>query len=110
MGYGIPNFECTSQLLNVRDTPTPFTPEKWLIATPNPFNNELRLSASPNTSGYADLRLTDMAGRQVFAVQYYLYKSYNTPFSISTPELPAGLYVLKAVTGTQQQVLKVEKR
>ncbi len=110
IGYGIPNFECTSQLLNVRDTPTPFTPEKWVLATPNPFTDELRLSVSPNASGNVDFSLMDVAGRALFWVQYYLFKGYNSPFTISVPELPAGIYILKAKSPTQQQVLKLEKR
>ncbi len=110
IGFGVPNFECTAQLLNVRDTPTPFAPGKWVIATPNPFTDELTLSVSPNASGNIDFRLMDMAGRQVFSEQYYLLKGYNSPFAIPVPELPAGVYMLKANSGTQQQVLKVVKR
>ncbi len=110
IGYGVPNFECTSQLLNVRDTPPPFTPQNWVLATPNPFNDGLKLLVSPAASGNVDLRLSDMAGRQIFSAVYYLQKGYNSPLTISIPGLPAGLYILKANSSSQQQVLKLEKR
>ncbi len=110
IGYGIPNFECTSQMLNVLDTPSPFTADNWVLATPNPFDEGLKLAVSPAVSGNVDFRLTDMAGRRVFSVTYHLQKGYNTPFTITIPGLAAGLYILKANSATQQQVLKLEKR
>ena len=110
IGYGIPNFECTSQLLNVRDTPPPFTPANWVIATPNPFAGQVTLAVSPNSSGNVDFQLMDMAGKEIFSARYYLDKGYNTPFSIYIPELPVGIYVLKAISATQHEVLKLEKR
>lgn len=110
LGYGIPNFECTTQLLNVRDTPPPFTPAHWVIATPNPFSDELTLAVSPNAAGDVAFRLTDMAGREVFITHYELNKGNNAPVSISVPWLPAGIYILRAVSATQQQVLKLNKR
>ena len=109
IGYGIPNFQCTAQILNVHNTPSPFMAGKWVVATPNPFTGDLTLSVAPDANGIVDLRLTDMAGRQVFTAQRYVYKGYNTPFSLSIPGLPTGIYVLKAISGTQQQVLQLEK-
>ncbi len=110
IGYGVPNFECTSQLLNVRDTPPPFTAEKWVIATPNPFTNDILLSVSPNAPGNVDFQLTDMAGRLISAELFYLFKGYNSPVILPVRALPAGIYILKATSATQQQVLKLEKR
>ena len=110
IGFGVPNFECTSQMLNVRDTPAPFTPGKWILATPNPFTNDLTHAVSPNAPGNVTFRLMDMAGRQIFSVQYYLQKGYNSPFTVPVPALPPGLYILRANSGTQQQILKLEKR
>ena len=109
IGYGIPNFECTAQLLNVRDTPSPFTASDWVIATPNPFYHQLTLSVSPAAPGDVDFRLTDMAGKEIFSVHYTLNKGKNNPISIPVPELPAGLYMLKATAATQRQVLKLLK-
>ncbi len=110
LGYGIPNFQCTSQVLNVRDTPPPFTAEKWLFATPNPFTSQLILSASPNASSDVDFQLIDMSGRLVWSAQYFLYKGYNNTLTISLSDLPGGLYILKAISATQHQVLKLEKK
>ncbi len=110
MGYGIPDFECTSYTLNVKDTPPPFTPSNWVIATPDPFYNEIKLSVSPNASQYVDFVLMDITGKKVVSLHTYMYKSYNTPFAIGTEDLPAGIYILRAVSATQQQVIKLEKQ
>ena len=109
-GYGIANFECTAEALNIPDTPSPLTASNWVIATPNPFNSQLTLSVTPNTSGNVDFRLMDMAGREVFSIQYFLDKGYNPPISIAVSGLPTGIYILKAISSTQQQVLKLNKR
>ena len=110
IGYGVPNFQCTEQLLNVKDTPAPFTPAKWVIATPNPFGNELKLAVSPNESELVAFCLMDMAGKKILSFQRYLYGGYNLPFTVPIPELPAGIYMLRAVCATQQQVVKLEKK
>ena len=107
IGYGVPNFECTNQLLSVLDTPSPFTPSNWVIATPNPFYDKLMLDVKPNVAGDVAFRLTDMAGREIYTIHYTLNKGHNAPVSISVPELPAGIYILKVVSATQQKVLKL---
>ena len=110
LGYGIPNFECTALALNVPDTPNPSASSNFVVAMPNPFYNQLTLSVAPNTSGNVIFRLIDVAGREVFSFHNYLDQGYNSPFSIPASNLPPGIYVLKATTSTQQQVLKLEKR
>ena len=109
IGYGVPNFQCTEQILNVKDTPPSFTPSRWVIASPNPFNNELKLAVSPEENGYVDLTMADMAGRKVMDIRQYFIRGYNAPFTISLPELPAGIYVLKAGSANRQEVIKLEK-
>ncbi len=110
LGYGIPDFECTEQALNVNDTPPPFTPGNWLIALPNPFNSELSLAASPDADEYVTFTLYDIAGKQVTSTAQYLYIGYNAPVVFPTEYLPAGIYILKAVSPTQQKVIMLEKR
>ncbi len=109
IGYGIPDFTCTEQLVNVKDTPAPFTPSNWVIASPNPFNNELRLEVAPDATQNVDFSLADMTGRKVYSTRLYLCKGFNPPVTLSLPGLPAGVYVLKAVSAAQQQVLRLEK-
>ncbi len=110
IGYGIPDFQCTGQVLGTQDTPAPFTQSRWIIASPVPFNNEITISAEPNANAYVDFKLTDITGKTVYTQHSYMYKGYNSPFTIAVPGLPAGVYILKAVSPTQQQVVKLEKR
>ena len=109
LGYGVPNFQCTQQILDVVTTPPPFTPSNWIIVVPNPFINELNIAASPDTDEEVDFELIDMAGRTVSSFSRFLYKGYNKPFTTYIPEVPAGIYILKAISATQQQVTKLEK-
>jgi hypothetical protein len=109
-GYGIPDFECAHLALDVRDTPLPFTPSNWVIPTPNPFGNTLQLNLFPNATGYVGLKLTDISGKTITSMHVYLYKGNNLPIDLPTWDLPTGIYVLKAISATQQQVIKLEKR
>jgi len=108
LGYGIPNFQCSS--LNTADTPAPFNSSNWVVPVGNPFNDELELLASPAANGKADFVLFDVAGRKVTEFSAYLYKGFSTPINIPMRELPVGTYILKAVNASQQQVLKVVKK
>jgi len=110
LGYGIPNFECTALALNVPDTPNPSASSNFVVVMPNPFYSQLTLSVAPKTSGIVTFRLIDMAGKEVFSFQNYLDQGYNSPFSIPAGALLPGIYILKATSSKQQQVLKLEKR
>jgi serine protease AprX len=110
IGYGIPNFECTFQSLNVKDTPPPFSSANWVIAMPNPFTDVPVIAVSPNTSGNVDFRLSDISGKIITSFQLFLKTGYNTPISVPVAGLPAGVYILKAVSATQQQVLRLVKK
>ena len=109
LGYGVPNFQCTEQALNVKDTPPPFSKTIWVIAAPNPFSDEIKLLVSPNESQDVQFTIVDMTGKEVASLQLFLYQGYNTPITIPAQELPAGIYILKAVSTTQEQVVKLEK-
>jgi hypothetical protein len=110
LGYGVANFECAQIALNVHDTPPPFSAANWVIATPNPVYDQLKLAVAPNADGNVSFRLMDMAGREALSFTRYCYKGYNAPITISVPQLPAGVYMIHAVSPTQQQVIKIEKR
>jgi hypothetical protein len=109
LGYGVPNFECTEQILNVEDTPTPFTAGKWVMATPNPFNTELTIAVNPEADGYFDFLFTDVTGRAVFSSRKFLFKGYNQPETISMKTLPKGLYFLRVSSMKKQQTIKLVK-
>lgn len=109
MGYGIPNFQCTEQLLHVVDTPLPFTSANWLIPMPNPFSGEVRIAVSPDSDNNVDFQLMDVTGKTILSFSRYLFKGNNTPITLSLAGLPSGIYMLKAVSPTQQKVVRLEK-
>ncbi len=109
IGYGVPNFQCTEQLLNVVDTPPPFTSANWLIPMPNPFSGEVRIAVSPDSDNNVDFQLMDVTGKSVISFSRYLFKGNNTPITLSLTGLPCGIYLLKAVSPTQQKVVRLEK-
>lgn len=109
LGYGIPDFQCTGHALGTDDIANPFTSSTWIVASPIPFENEIKIQASPNSNGYTTFTIMDMAGKVVYSSRVHLYKGYNTPFTIPLGGLPNGIYILKAVSPTQQQVIRLEK-
>jgi len=109
IGYGVPDFQCTEQALDVKPAPSPFSAAIWVVATPNPFTNDIKLSVSPGQDGYVNFHIIDMAGKEISFQQMFFYKGYNGPVTLPLQNLPAGIYVLKAVSSTQQQTLKLEK-
>jgi serine protease AprX len=108
LGYGVPDFQCTDNVVGIKNLPLAGT-ANWVAAVPNPFSNEIILSVTPDAQQTVDFHLTDMTGREVATLHAYLRKGYNAPVSFSIPQLPAGVYMLKAVSPTQTQVLKLEK-
>ena len=110
LGYGVPDFGCALASLSVQDTPSPFSESNWVIPSPNPFVEDLRLIVAPNAPGNVDFTILDMAGKVVAKTNNYFYKGYNTPFDVPTHSLPPGIYILRAVSSSQHQVLKIQKR
>ncbi len=109
IGYGIPNFHCAEQVLGIKTTPPPFTASNWIIASPNPFNGEITLSVYPDSDNNISFKLIDMTGKTFASNTAYFYKGYNSSVTLSVPGLPSGIYILKAVSPTQQKVIKLEK-
>ena len=110
LGYGIPDFQCSSQvLLYVINTPPPFTTGNWVIAAPNPCSSELLVSIDMDTAQFVDLSLVDVTGKVIITRHQYFYKGFNAPLSWSVQDLPSGIYILKAVSATGRQVIKIEK-
>jgi len=109
-GYGIPNFECTNIWLGISSPLPPFTKANWIIATPNPFYDDLTIDVFPDSGQDINFRIFDLTGKQVFSAQQYFYKGINNPVTFSLAAQPPGIYILKAVSQTQQDVVKIEKR
>lgn len=110
LGYGVANFDCTQLVLKTNEPKPPFTPANWVIATPNPFTSELILSVSPDTNQDVNFELCDMTGKTIISFTRSLNKGNNTPITISMPWLSAGIYILKAVSATQQQTVRIQKK
>lgn len=109
IGYGVPDFQCTEQLLNVADTPPPFTQSNWVIASPNPSTREVNIAVAPDTDNLVEFRLMDMTGKTISSFSKYLFKGYNSPVVLSLQELPAGIYILKVVSPTREKTIRLEK-
>ena len=108
LGYGIPDFSCSRQAL-LYVLPPHRESGAWVIVTSNPFGSELTLTISPDTDQYIDLELLDVTGRTVISARRFFNKGFNAPFVWTIPELPTGVYMLKAVAPTKQQVIRLEK-
>lgn len=109
LGYGIPDFECVNNWLDVKDVSLAFSNTNWVIASPNPFHNDLNLLVSANDNQIASFVILDMQGHEVYNSEAVVYSGYNTPITLSLTNLPAGIYTLKAMSATQYQVVKLVK-
>jgi len=111
IGYGIPDFKKAFLSLSVNDTPVlPALSPIWVIAETNPFVGNISLSVKLPARGIVTFVLTDISGKMILKSTQTLYPGWNSRTILPTPtSLPAGMYILHAVTDTQQQVLKLVK-
>lgn len=107
LGYGIPNFHCTADILGI--TLLPEVKSKWLTATPNPFDNGIQVTVVSDTDQDITLSIMDVTGRVVSVTSGHIRKGDNLPVAVSTDALTAGIYFLKASTATHQEVVKLVK-
>ncbi len=109
-GYGVPDFNCARDIaLHVKDSLRVDVSVNWVSVTTNPFLSELDLVLSPYIDQQVDFRVMDLTGKTVYTTSAFFHKGINNPFRISLPDLSSGVYLLKAVSATDQQVLKVVK-
>ncbi len=108
-GYGIPNFQCVSQLLSVKDTPNPEQINNWITTLQNPFTVTLNLSIVAGVSENIHFEIMDAIGKSVVSMDNYFVTGYYLPFSINTSYFPSGIYFLKATSSKQQKVIKLLK-
>ncbi len=109
IGYGIPNFKCTAIDLDVIDTPIPQTAELQVLV-PNPVMENINIIITLQSPQEVFFRLTDLAGKEVMVFSSTFASGKNAAITYNVANLPGGIYFLKAVTSTQQQVLKVIKQ
>ena len=106
MGYGIPDFSEANRILAVNE----FTGNgNDLIIVPNPFSGHLKILNLPGSVSRADVELSDLAGRCIYA------KS-NLPVvagsGITLPDLSnvnSGFYLLKIIAGGEIYINRVIK-
>lgn len=109
-GYGIPDFSCARDIaLHVKDSLRIDVSLNWVKVIANPFYSELDLVLSPHIDQQVDFWLIDMTGKIVYSTGAQFHKGINSPFSMSLSGIPSGVYLLKAVSATDQQLLKVVK-
>jgi serine protease AprX len=111
IGYGVPDFQKAFQLLDVKDTPNlPATSPVWVIAEGNPFTSTINVVVKVPAKGNVDFVLTDISGRKIVTNTQMFYPGWNPRTTIPAPgNLPAGIYILHAISATQQAVLKMVK-
>lgn len=110
-GYGIPDFFCAEHMiLNVDDEIVKFAPGTWVSAAPNPVNDVVNLIVAADEDQQVDFSITDVQGREVAQASKFFARGYNPSFTISLQGLPTGMYLLRAVSPTQQQVLRLVKQ
>ncbi len=109
-GYGIPDVNCAHRrLLSITDTLQPFVPPMWVDVVANPTADILTVIIAADTEQNIDFSIYDLAGRKVLSSNGFFSRGYNSPFTIDVTKLATGAYVLKAVSPTKQQVVKVVK-
>ena len=69
---------------------------------PNPFNPESVIIYSIGSNLHVSLRVYDVLGREIVSLvdQYQTAGTYRVPFSISSLQLPSGIYFYTLTAGT----------
>lgn len=107
-GYGIPDFGCArAMLLGVGEVPATIADGSFIAVLPNPSEGKIKLLIVPDADQHVDIMLCDIAGRRVLQASGDFLKGPNEPVPFDLASLPRGVYFLKAISHTRQQVVKV---
>jgi serine protease AprX len=109
LGYGVPNFHYALELLNIKEPLNIPDKDNWLKVGPVPFDKQLSLRIYRPVNGTLDIILTDITGRMVYKMHNNVYIGTQN-ITLSVPDLPAGIYTLKAIADDDETVLKLVKR
>jgi hypothetical protein len=75
------------------------------IVYPNPANTEVYVSMNADKAQSLSLKVIDASGRTVLDQQRQIQKGSNV-FSVNTPGIQKGNYILQIVTGGQTSAIK----
>lgn len=73
---------------------------------PNPGHGIYTVEIQSDNTSITEAEITDLTGRIVYSVQH-TQSLTDQRFTISVPQLPAGVYLLRIKSGTHQEVLKL---
>lgn len=73
---------------------------------PNPGNGIYTIEVQGGSHSFSEVEVTDLTGRVVYSMQNLSIRTAQR-FTISAPQLPAGIYLLKLKGEGEQQVLKL---
>jgi len=95
----------TNLLLLLSTTSTARLAPQLEPAHPNPFASETRLAFTLPTAGPADLRLLDLAGREISVLASGSHSAGRHELTLRAADLPTGLYVvtLRTASGVARQ-------
>lgn len=110
IGYGIPDFECAANYLNVLDTPFPPTTHGMVRVYPMPVLDVLYIDVTVPSEQSLDFSLCDITGRQVSSFSALFRKGLNLPVAFNLSILPSGMHLLRVSSQSVQQVIKVVRR
>lgn len=80
--------------------------ERSVKVYPNPGQGYYTLELQGGNNSSTEAEITDLTGRVVYSMQY-APSTGDQRFTISVPQLPGGVYLLRIKNGTQQEVLKL---
>ncbi len=109
IGYGIPDFRCSAEQLDVKDTQGPAAAGLTILIT-NPVVHNLDIIVNLHSADDVTFMLADVTGRELMVFSHFFDSGKNASVSYDMSHLPAGMYFLKAQTATYQQVLKLVKQ
>lgn len=107
IGYGIPDFKTAAYLLGEVDTTkTPETTD-FIAVWPNAFTTDLRIKINAAENQTIEFAMVDMAGRTVWRASQPVTKGSQW-WHVAVPgDMPAGMYLFRAVSSKQQQTVKL---
>ena len=73
---------------------------------PNPGNGIYTIEVKGGSTSSTEVEITDLTGRVVYSVTH-AQSSTDQRYTISAPQLPGGVYLLRIKSGTHQEVLKL---
>jgi hypothetical protein len=106
MGYGVPDFGKATEYLNIKDTPK--NTDEWIRPLANPFTDNLTLRFYNLSVSQVDFNIIDISGRLISTHNMRLSHGTNV-LELPTLDMPAGMYFIRATSGSKSVTFKVVK-